>query len=160
MTECIILSTKFSARCSTTKTTRNEDETEQNRKVLFFFNFITSNSIHVWKMLSSRTLTCRWTFICMCSRFSHIHKQQRKCVKWKKIKSPFFAYCTEKKKQLISLLQTFNTAPPDNIRTGEDKKLCVQCVFILLCSIIKWLDCYQITHRQVCDLTVLYIFSP
>lgn len=140
--------------CSTT-TTRNEDETEQNRKSSF------SSLILLLQTQFMFEKCYHHAHYCICVRlyvytFSPIHKYQRKCVKWrKKIKSPFFAYCTEKKKQLISLLQTFNTAPPDNIRAGEDKKLCVQCVFVLLCSIIKWFDCCHITHRQVCDLTVL-----
>lgn len=116
--------------CSTT--TRNEDETEQNRKSSFSSLILLLQKL----CLKNSIITHTYVFIyaCICIRFTHTQKTEEMCeMGRKKIKSPFFAYCTEKKKQLISLLQTFNTAPPDNISEPEKTKSCVfsVCSFFL-----------------------------
>lgn len=97
-------------------TKKNEDETEQKRS--FFFNFITSNSIHASSCAiithTSNTGWCSWL------------TQPNPNVWNGKIKSPSvfcLLHSPEKKKtQLISLPRTFNTVPPDSVRKKARRK--------------------------------------
>lgn len=147
MTECIIsfdralLSLLFSAfACLLARWGRKKKncirrgmKMKQNRKVLFF-NFITSNSIHALKNAITQTDTPEQNELpfhdCVFVRCLLSFCTQAYNVWNGKIKSPFFAYCIGKKKQLISLLQTFNTVPPDNTQkktqAGERKSFVVK----------------------------------
>lgn len=84
MTECII----FSILVWNVFFSYQERERQSSS---FAFNFITSSSIHIWKMLSSRTHPGPKLAYIQCA--PHTASRPENCVKWKE--SPFFAYCTQ-----------------------------------------------------------------
>lgn len=125
MTECIIFEIFVCFIVEEKEETRRvRMKMKHNRKVLFITSIHISEKCYHHKysqgFFHNTTVWVR-----------HIHIDKGKCVKWKKIKSLFLPIALTEKKQLISLLQTFNTVPPDSIgprsarsvdKTREGKK--------------------------------------
>lgn len=165
MTECIIFCSASATNENLERCVEQRGNTKRNGRwnrtekffvfLLRFYDFKLNSG--AWIMLSSHEHQGAPVLVLvgvLPRANSHAHSRDV----WNGKKSPFFAYCIHRKKQLISLVQAFNTVPPRQ-QLGEPlekKKLCVEVTVFLLLPLmsslpIECLDCCHITHHQVCD---------